>query len=124
MKSKLVLTLLFVTIFLSPGCYTVLLVDDTTENASVEPAPTTQPIVEYIPVYYFLHQVPEPLPQPLQYLPPAIHVSDSPSSTSTGSEERRLIQTGRGSPDSNPAPARNDNNNNGTRNSGVRRGGR
>ena len=121
MKSKLVFTLLLVAIFLFPGCYTVLLVEDTTENSSVESAPAPQPDVEYIPVYYPA-SIPEHLPpQPPQYLPPATYITDSPSSTPPNSNDRRLIQTGRGSPDSNSAPTRNDNNNNGTRDSGARR---
>jgi hypothetical protein len=121
MKSKLVFAFLLGTIFLFPGCYTVLLVEDTTESTSIEPAPTPQPAVEYIQVYY-PNSVPEHIPQPPQYLPPATYVSDSPSSTPPSPDVRRPIQTGRGSPDSNPAPARNDNNNNGTRDSGVQRG--
>lgn len=121
MKSKLVFTLLLVAIFLFPGCYTVLLVEDATEITSIEPAPTPQPTVEYIQVYY-PNSVPEHIPQPPQYLPPATYVSDSPSSTPPSPDVRRPIQTGRGSPDSNPAPARNDNNNNGTRDSGAQRG--
>jgi hypothetical protein len=121
MKSKLVFTLLLVAIFLFPGCYTVLLVEDATEITSIEPAPTPQPTVEYIQVYY-PNSVPEHIQQPPQYLPPATYVSDSPSSTPPSSNDRREIQTGRGPAVSNPAPARNDNNNNGTRDSGVQRG--
>jgi len=120
MKSKIVFTFLLVTIFLFPGCYTILLVDDATENASVEPATVPQPDVEYIPVYYPI-SVPEHLPQPLQYLPPATYVSDSPSSTPPSSNNHRSIQTGRGPAVSNPAPVKN-NNSNGTRDSGVQRG--
>jgi hypothetical protein len=120
MKSKLVFTFLLITILLFPGCYTVLLVEDTTENASVEPAPAPQPYVEYIPVYYPI-SVPEHMPQSPQYLPPATYVSDRPSSTPPSSNDRRPIQTGRGPAVSNPAPAKNDNNNNGTRDSGVQR---
>ena len=121
MKSKLVFTFLLVTIFFFPGCYTVLLLEDTTESTSIEPAPAPQPYVEYIPVYYPI-SVPEHMPQAPQYLPPATYVSDSPSSPPPSSNEHRPIQTGRGPAVSNPAPARNDNNNNGTRDSGVQRG--
>ncbi|MGD0589694.1 MAG: hypothetical protein ABSA44_02695 [Bacteroidota bacterium] len=121
MKSKLVFMFLLGTIFLFLGCYTVLLVEDSTENASVEPASITQPALEYIQVYY-PNSVPEHIPQPPQYLLPATYVSDSPSSTPPNSNDRRPIQTGRGPAISNPAPTRNDNNNNGTRDSGVQRG--
>jgi hypothetical protein len=121
MKSKLVFTLLLVTIFLFPGCYTVLLVEDTTESASIEPAPTPQPTVEYIQVYYPT-SVPEHIPQPLQYLPPATYISDSPSSTPPSSNDHRLTQTGRGPAVSNPAPVKNNENNKQTRDSGVQRG--
>lgn len=118
MKSKIAFTLLLVTMFLFPGCYTVLLVEDTTESTSIELAPTPQPTVEYIPVYYpVLIQIPEPP----HYLPPAMYVSDSPSSTPPSSDDRRLTHTGRSSPISNPAQVRNDENNRPTRDSGVQR---
>lgn len=121
MKSKVVFTFLLVTIFLFPGCYTVLLVGDTTEDASVEPAPAPQPDVDYIPVYYPI-SVPEHMYQPQQYVPPATYVSDRPSSPPPSSNDRRPTQTGRGPAVSNPAPPRSDNNNNGTRDSGTQRG--
>jgi hypothetical protein len=121
MKSKLAFTLFLVTMFLFPGCYTVLLVEDT--PTSVEPAPPPQPDIENIPVYYPM-LVPEHIPGHPQYIPPATYVSDSPTSTPPSSDERREIRTGRGSTDTNPAPARSDENRNGTRDSGVKRSGR
>jgi len=121
MKSKLVFTLLLEALFLFPGCYTILLVENTTENVSVEPAPITQPTVEYIQVYY-PNSVPEHMSQPQQYLPPATYVSDRPSSTPSSPDVRQPIQTGRAPAVSHPAPTRNDNSSNGTRDSGVQRG--
>ncbi len=120
MKSKLVFTLL-ITSFLFSGCYSVLLVGDATENGYVEPAPAPQPTDEYIQVYYPT-SVPEHMPGQPQYLPPATYVSDRSSSPPPSSNDHRPIQTGRGSVNPNPPPVKNDNNNNGTRDSGVQRG--
>jgi hypothetical protein len=132
MKSKLVFSLLLAAISLFPGCYTVLLVEDSTESVSIQPAPTPQLIVEYIPIY-----VPEPYPipnpppvtgpilypDPPTYIPAPVYVNDNPpSAPPPSSDNHREIHTGRSTPDSNTAPARNDNNNNGTRDSGVQRG--
>jgi len=122
MKALLTLCFLLITTIVFSGCYTILLVEDAPESTFVEPAAT---VVEYIPVYV---SVPNPEPvfgqPPPAYIPPAVHVSDNPPSTPPNSDDRRLIQTGRYSVDSNPAPARNDENNTGTRDSGARRNGR
>jgi hypothetical protein len=119
MKSKFAFSLLLVIIFLFPGCYTILRVADATETASLQPVPITQPRVEYIPVY-FPDPVPEPAPQPPHYLPPAPYIPDGPSPTPPSSGDRREIQTGRGSVNSNPEPV--GNNENTTRDSGAQRG--
>ena len=122
MRSKLVFSfLLIITFFLFPRCYTILFVEETTESTSIEPAPAPQPDIDYIPVYYPV-SVPEHMPQSPQYLPPATYVSDRPSSTPPSSNDHRPTQTGRAPAVSKPAPPRNDNNNNGTRDSGTQRG--
>jgi hypothetical protein len=121
MKSKIAVIVLGIVIFLFPGCYTVLLLDDSTETPATVSTPVSQPTVEYIPVYYSI-PVPEPTPQPPRYLSPTPYIPDNPSSSSPSIDSRREIQTGRGSANSNQEPARN--NENTTRDSGVQRGGR
>jgi hypothetical protein len=121
MKSKLVFTLLLVTIFLFPGCYTVLLVDDTYTTTTSEPVSSPESSIDYVPVY-----IPEPIfiSEPPIYLPPAGYVPTSPVTTTPSSDDRRLTHTGRGPADSNPEPANSSENDSGIRDSGVRRSGR
>jgi len=123
MKSKLVCTLLLVTMFLFPGCYTILLVEPTDEDISYspgpimpydpEPWPTTAPPPEPPPY-------PPPAP-PVTYIPAPVYIIDNPPSVPPPSTEiHREIHTGRGPFVSNPAPERNDNNRE-MRDSGVQR---
>jgi hypothetical protein len=126
MKSKIVFTLLLVTIFLFPGCYTILLVEPTDEEVSFSP----DPITIFVPVPYPTPAPPYP-PGTCPPRPPHPHPTPSPviviinpPSTPPSSDEHREIRTGRGPFVSNPAPARNDENNRPTRDSGAQRGGR
>jgi hypothetical protein len=117
MKSKLAFTLLLFAFSFFPGCYTVLLVEDDTESTLSE-SPAT--IVEYVPVYV-PGPNPEPILEPSTYIPAPVYINNNPpSAPPTSSDNHREIHTGRSSPDSNPAPARNDENN--TRDSGTQRG--
>jgi hypothetical protein len=130
------------------GHFTLLTQEDGTTTAAVEeysgesnsgvlpPIPesgrsSTTSECTLFPTYYFVLSQPfssppteeEPprdpsSPEPDQVQPPP----NNPSSTPPSPDVRRLIQTGRGPIDSNPAPARNDENSKPTRDSGVQRG--
>jgi hypothetical protein len=120
MKSKIAFSLLLVTIFLIPGCYTVLYIEPTDENVSCnpdppmpyDPGPLPTPAPPYNPVW------PHPHPTPPMF-PPAVVVMQ-PTSTPPSSDDRREMRTGRGSINSNQEPT--GNNENTTRDSGAQRG--
>jgi hypothetical protein len=124
MKTLLTLGFLLAATLLLPGCYTILLMEDSDESTSIEYAPISQPI-EYIPIYDpgpicpILLPVPHPPPPPQP-----VNIVDNPPSTPTSSDIHREIHTGRDTPISNPAAARNDDNNRSNRGSEANRGGR
>jgi len=118
MKSFLTLGFLLTAIILFPGCYTILLMepdDDVSFNlyppiydSGSLPTPTPPPCIDCF--------LPPPTPPPVSPTIVIIH----PPSIPPIQDIRRPIQTGRDPIASNPAPARNDENNH--RDSGVQRG--
>jgi hypothetical protein len=121
MKSKLSFSLLLLAIFLLPGCYTVLLIEPTDESVSFNPDPPMPydpgPLPTPAPPYDPVRPHPHPTP-PL--LPPAVVITQ-PATTPPSPDDRRTIQTGRGSINSNPAPARTQEGVKETRDTGARR---
>ena len=104
MKSIWILCLLLPILFLLPGCYTTLQFTGRTAYVVSDPVSLPPTTIDYIPEY-----CPEPVPPP-----------DPP----TRSDDQRLTHTGRGPTDTTPWEERNSENNSGTRDSGVQRGGR
>jgi len=120
MKSFLTLSFLLTAILLFPGCYTILPMEPTDEDVSSDPGPIT--IYVLVP-YPQPEPPPYPPPAPPPYIPAPVYVNDNPpSAPPPSSDDHREIHTGRGPAISNPAPAKNENTNNGTRDSGVQRG--
>ena len=120
MKSFLTLSFLLIAIIPFPGCYTILLMEPTDEDVSFNPDP---------PISYDPGPLPTPAPPypPCPFPPRPPHPTPSPviviinqPSTPSSPNIHRPIQTGRDPIASNPAPARNDENNH--RDSGVQRG--
>jgi len=99
MKSFLTLGFLLAAILLFPGCCTIVFLEPTDEDVSFSPGPT----------------MPDD-PEPPIYLPPAGPVTISPVAAPPSPDIRRDFGVQRGGQTvSNPAPARNDDNNRPTR---------
>lgn len=118
MKSFLTLGFLLTAILLFPGCYTIVFVEPTDEDVSFRPGPTMPddpepwPIPAPPPGPWW----PPPPPEPPIYLPPAGPITISPVATPPSPDIRRDFGVQRGGQTiSNPAPARNDDNNRPTR---------
>ena len=118
--------LLLTALLLFPGCYTLLQVSDTPEDTPVVQIETSQPPVEYIPVYVptpklIVFPPRHPIVPAVPGLPPASHVSNPAPDRPTDPVSVRPIRTGRGSEQSTPVNVQGEQNNSGTRDSGARR---
>jgi hypothetical protein len=125
MKTLLTLGFLLTAVLLFPGCYTILLMEDSDESTSIESAPICQPI-EYIPIYdpSPISPILLPVPPPDPPSPPVVYIIDNSSSTSSSTYEQRQIHTARDTPVSIPVSSRNDDNTRPSRGPKTNRDGR
>jgi hypothetical protein len=125
MKQLIEFGFLLTTLLLFHGCYTIVFVDEKDQSVYDSPAPSVQPIIDYVPAYItepiFII---EPQPEPMQYRPSATHTSEHTAGVTTHLDERRLTQTGRSQINQSAQPAIRNDNEKSSRDMGIKRSGR